>query len=237
MQRRALLTALTACCAAAAFAVGAVAFEGAVADAGPSVEGGDGPTRNGSGVPNGSASGGSRGGGQPGAGGCLVCGLSARALADGLLPALSPLLLVGLAAVVVTGAALLGLRPGGGPADSPAAGGTDTRNRGAASGEVPGPPDAPATNDVYRAWATLTDRVDVARHETATPGEYARAAVERGLDRDVVERLRAMFTAVRYGDAPVTDERERAARAAADRLDGGTSDEGESTTNAEEDEA
>ena len=235
MQRRALLTALTACCAAAAFAVGAVAFEGAVADTGPSVEdGGGGPTRNGSGVPNGSATGGSRGGGQPGAGGCLVCGLSARALVDGLLPALSPLLLVGLAAVVVAGAALLGLRPGGGPVDSPADGGTDADLEGTtASDGVPGPPDASVENGVYRAWATLTDRVDVDRPEAATPGEYARAAVERGLDRDAVERLRAAFEAVRYGDAPVTEERERAARAAADRLGGETDDGDGSTANGE----
>lgn len=229
MQRRALLTVLTACCAAAAFAVGAVAVEESIAGVDPSVEGNGGSTGNGSGVPNGSATGGSRGGGQPGAGGCLVCGLSARALVDGLFPALGPLVFVSLAAVVVAGAALLGLRPGGSPVDSPANGGTDAAPEGETGGAVPGPPDAAADNDVYRAWATLTDRVDLDRPGTATPGEYARAAVERGLDRDAVERLRGVFEAVRYGEAPATADRERAARAAADRLDGERDEDGDST--------
>jgi hypothetical protein len=219
VQRRVLLTALTALCAATAFAVGAAAFDDTVADAGPSLEDGDGPTENGS-------DGGTRGksGSRSGSGGsvdgCLGCGLSARSLLGALLPAVSPLLLVGLAVAVVAGAALLGLRPGRDRAAAADDGGTDRPPAGEGRTERPGPSDTAATNDVYRAWVTLTDRVDVPDPGTTTPREHARAAVEAGLDRGAVQRLRELFETVRYGEASPTTDRERAARAAADRLDG-----------------
>jgi hypothetical protein len=66
-------------------------------------------------------------------------------------------------------------------------------------------------NDIYRAWAEMTEDLTVARPESSTPGEFATAAVEAGMDRDDVDRLTDLFTGVRYGDQPVTEEREAAA--------------------------
>lgn len=232
MQRRALLTLLFALGAAAAFAVGAAAFDDVVSGTDSTVDGDDGPTESGSG--GGTKDRGATRGGGSAAGGCLVCGLSARSLVGSLLPAVSPLLLVGLAAAVVAGAALLGLRP-----DRDRTPPVDESDDGAArSGDAgrsaaTGPPDAAVTNEVYRAWAALADRVDVGAPETTTPGEYAESAVDAGLNRAAVERLTGLFEAVRYGDAPVTDERERTARTTAERLTEGD----ERTEHGEEDEA
>ncbi|HMB50851.1 MAG TPA: DUF4129 domain-containing protein [Natronoarchaeum rubrum] len=68
-----------------------------------------------------------------------------------------------------------------------------------------------AENEVYRAWREMAESVDVADPRTSTPAEFAAAAVDAGLDRDRVEELTELFEAVRYGDRPVTDERERRA--------------------------
>jgi hypothetical protein len=57
-------------------------------------------------------------------------------------------------------------------------------------------------NEVYRAWAEMTAFLTVEHPESSTPGEFAAAAVDAGMD---------LFTAVRYGDEPVTEDRERAA--------------------------
>nr|WP_282594205.1 DUF4129 domain-containing protein [Halorientalis brevis] len=82
-------------------------------------------------------------------------------------------------------------------------------------------PDAAVTNDVYRAWQQLVERVDVADPETTTTREYARRAVDAGLDAAAVERLTELFDQVRYGDAAPTETREQQARDAAERLDDG----------------
>jgi len=77
--------------------------------------------------------------------------------------------------------------------------------------------DVEPTNDVYRAWLTLartTGGVDPAQ----TPSEVASRAVEYGLDADAVADLTDVFREVRYSGHPPTTERERRARAAADRL-------------------
>jgi hypothetical protein len=71
--------------------------------------------------------------------------------------------------------------------------------------------DAPATNDVYRAWNALCRAVPV---ESAgrTPADVAAAAVDAGYGPEAVADLTDSFCAVRYGGADPTSERERRAR-------------------------
>jgi hypothetical protein len=66
-------------------------------------------------------------------------------------------------------------------------------------------------NEVYRAWAEMTDSLTVDHPESSTPGEFAAAAVEAGMDREDVERLTRLFADVRYGGAEATAGREQAA--------------------------
>ncbi|MEE6211192.1 DUF4129 domain-containing protein [Salarchaeum sp. III] len=71
--------------------------------------------------------------------------------------------------------------------------------------------DADVENAVYRAWRDMTDSLDIASPETTTPAEFARAARDAGMDSRHVDTLTEVFREVRYGDAPVTEERERRA--------------------------
>jgi len=71
-----------------------------------------------------------------------------------------------------------------------------------------------AENEVYRAWREMAESVDVGNPRTSTPAEFAAAAVDAGLDRGRVAELTELFEAVRYGDRPVTEEREQRAVAA-----------------------
>lgn len=66
-------------------------------------------------------------------------------------------------------------------------------------------------NEVYRAWSEMTDHLAVDHPDSSTPAEFAEAAVAAGMDPDDVDRLTDLFTGVRYGQAEVTDEREREA--------------------------
>jgi len=66
-------------------------------------------------------------------------------------------------------------------------------------------------NEVYRAWAEMTDSLTVDHPESSTPGEFAAAAVDAGLEREDVEQLTRLFADVRYGGAEATADREQAA--------------------------
>jgi len=66
-------------------------------------------------------------------------------------------------------------------------------------------------NEVYRAWAEMTDQLTVERPESSTPAEFATAAVEAGMDAEDVDRLTGLFEAVRYGGLEPTAERENEA--------------------------
>lgn len=77
---------------------------------------------------------------------------------------------------------------------------------------------ADVDNEVYRAWAEMTAHVDLDGPETATPGEFAAAAVEAGMDRDHVEELTHLFEAVRYGSERPTADRESRAVAVLRRI-------------------
>lgn len=154
----------------------------------------------------------------------MLCGVSARSLVAGLVPAVGPLTWAVLAAVVAAGAWVAGLRKG----DADPANGAEPTDPDSAvrSGESTAaghsvPPDAPATNGVYRAWASLAERVSGTVPDTRTPQSVAEDAVDAGFDQDAVTRLTALFERVRYGPATATAERERAAREAlADADDG-----------------
>ncbi|MGB9986542.1 DUF4129 domain-containing protein [Salarchaeum japonicum] len=71
--------------------------------------------------------------------------------------------------------------------------------------------DEDVENAVYRAWRDMTDHLDIAAPETTTPAEFARAAHDAGMDPQHVDTLTDVFREVRYGDQPVTAERERRA--------------------------
>lgn len=79
--------------------------------------------------------------------------------------------------------------------------------------------DADVGNEVYRAWIEMTTHLDVSRPESSTPGEFAAAAVDAGMDPDDVSELTRLFEAVRYGDERVTDERASRAVAALRRIE------------------
>lgn len=79
--------------------------------------------------------------------------------------------------------------------------------------------DVPQTNAVYRAWREMATRAVDARDRTVTASEVARAAVGAGFDREAVDRLTGLFQEVRYGNRPVTEERERRAEDALRALD------------------
>ncbi|WP_129114739.1 DUF4129 domain-containing protein [Halegenticoccus tardaugens] len=91
------------------------------------------------------------------------------------------------------------------------------RAAGAAADRIEG--DADVENEVYRAWAEMTDSLDVARPRSSTPREFASAAVDAGMARADVDELTALFESVRYGGASATAERERRAVDALRRIE------------------
>lgn len=77
---------------------------------------------------------------------------------------------------------------------------------------------------VQEAWALLADRVSVPDPETATPGEYARRAIDSGLPAEPVRRLTVLFREVEYGERAATSDRTESARNALRQLFGGGDD-------------
>ncbi|WP_230198558.1 DUF4129 domain-containing protein [Halopiger goleimassiliensis] len=76
-----------------------------------------------------------------------------------------------------------------------------------------------ADNEIYRAWWEMTDSLEVDNPESSTPGEFAAAAVDAGLDREDVADLTALFEEVRYGTTDVTPELEREAETVFRRIE------------------
>jgi len=74
-------------------------------------------------------------------------------------------------------------------------------------------------NEIYRAWVEMTEYIDVEHPESSTPGEFAAAAVDAGIDRDDVVELTDRFERVRYGHTAPTAEREARARDALRRIE------------------
>lgn len=73
-------------------------------------------------------------------------------------------------------------------------------------------------NEIYRAWASMAARMDVGDPETSTPGEFAAAAIDAGIDRRHVDDLTRLFESVRYGTAQPTPERIERARRTFERI-------------------
>ncbi|ELY95075.1 hypothetical protein C483_01886 [Natrialba hulunbeirensis JCM 10989] len=63
-------------------------------------------------------------------------------------------------------------------------------------------------NEIYRAWREMTQPLDVDRPDSSTPGEFATAAIDAGLDRQHVDELTHLFEDVRYGSTETTPELE-----------------------------
>lgn len=66
-------------------------------------------------------------------------------------------------------------------------------------------------NAVYEAWYRMTTYLPVEDPETSTPGEFAAAAIDAGLDRSDVEELTDLFESVRYGPETASTVTERRA--------------------------
>ncbi|MFB6219827.1 MAG: DUF4129 domain-containing protein [Halolamina sp.] len=81
--------------------------------------------------------------------------------------------------------------------------------------------EADAENEVYRAWAEMTDYLAVEGPESSTPAEFAEAAIDAGMAPDDVRELTDLFEAVRYGTEEATADREARAVAALRRVEDG----------------
>jgi hypothetical protein len=69
---------------------------------------------------------------------------------------------------------------------------------------------ADVDNEVYAAWRDMTALLRVSKPESSTPGEFAEAAIEAGLDEDDVGQLTQLFEEVRYGKRDPESREERA---------------------------
>jgi hypothetical protein len=97
------------------------------------------------------------------------------------------------------------------------------RAAGAAADRIAG--EADAENEVYRAWAEMTEFLAVDGPESSTPAEFAEAAIDAGMAPDDVRELTALFEEVRYGTEEATEDRESRAIAALRRIEAGYAEE------------
>lgn len=142
-----------------------------------------------------------------------------------VLPAVVLVILIALIGVGLVGVNRLLLRSG---PELPERGRTDEPDAaalGRAAGLAADRFDAASVeNPIYRAWVEMVRPLDVGDPETATPADFATAAIEAGLDPADVRALTEHFRAVRYGDAPVTTERVEAARETLRRIEAAHAD-------------
>jgi len=78
---------------------------------------------------------------------------------------------------------------------------------------------ADVDNEVYRAWAAMTDHLEVDNRPARTPGEFRTAALAAGMAAEDVDALTELFETVRYGGRPATADREAEAVAALRRVE------------------
>jgi hypothetical protein len=131
-------------------------------------------------------------------------------------PSSLPLGLLAVLGVALAGVALVAVRARGRRGDE---GSDDTVGRnddrraaavGRAAGRAADRLESGGANEVYRAWREMTALLDVEAPETSTPGEFADAAVDAGLEGEAVRELTRLFEDVRYGDAPAAASEDRA---------------------------
>ena len=70
------------------------------------------------------------------------------------------------------------------------------------------------TSEVERAWWEIVRLADLPRWRSRTPSEVETAAIDAGLDPEIVTEVTTLFKAVRYGDRPLTDDIEQQASTA-----------------------
>lgn len=137
-------------------------------------------------------------------------------------PTLAPPLLVVLLGVAVAAAVGVLVR-GGTDEDAPDADETPaaTTAVGRAAGRAADriEDEAAVDNEVYRAWAEMTDLLDVPDPETSTPREFEAAAVDAGMAAEDVRELTRLFEAVRYGGVEPDGESEQRAVAVLRRIE------------------
>lgn len=123
------------------------------------------------------------------------------------LPDVSPVILAGVVGVVLIGAAVVILRATGEQApvvdeevpDEHEPDVRDLARAARAAADRLEKHNADVDNAVYRAWWEMTRLLDVPNPKSATPGEFAEAAVEVGMAREHVAELTTLFEEVRYG--------------------------------------
>lgn len=93
------------------------------------------------------------------------------------------------------------------------------RVAGRAADRIADDTDADTENEVYRAWQEMTDRLEVPNPQSQTPGEFAHAATDAGMEKADVTELTDLFRTVRYGGSDPTDERETRAVSALRRIE------------------
>lgn len=71
---------------------------------------------------------------------------------------------------------------------------------------------ADADNEVYRTWREMTAQLGLGDPTSATPREFAAAAVKAGMAPALVEELTELFESVRYGGTEPTSDLETRAR-------------------------
>ncbi|MEF8851136.1 MAG: DUF4129 domain-containing protein [Haloarculaceae archaeon] len=69
---------------------------------------------------------------------------------------------------------------------------------------------ADVDNEVYRAWWEMTSLLNVPNPDSSTPREFARAAIDVGMDESDVDQLTTLFEEVRYGRRDPESREERA---------------------------
>ena len=98
----------------------------------------------------------------------------------------------------------------------------DTTDAAARDTPASDPEEETPPSTVQEVWAAMVELVPISNGRSATPRDYARAAIDAGFPSTAVEQLTTTFEEVRYGGRPSTADRLRAARAALRRiLDGG----------------
>ncbi|WP_436935520.1 DUF4129 domain-containing protein [Halovenus marina] len=83
---------------------------------------------------------------------------------------------------------------------------------GRAADRIDAATDTVTHNEVYRAWEEMVEHLDVDDPDSTTPGEFASAAVDAGMQQEDVTDLTRLFEDVRYGGQDPTDSREQQAR-------------------------
>ena len=145
--------------------------------------------------------------GTPGSGG----GGGARTVETVTQPDVALFLVLGAAVLVAVGLLVAGTGSDDPPTETEVPEPSDpdvtaaARAAGAAADRIDAADDV--ANEVFRAWREMTTHLDVDDPETATPAEFADAAVDAGMTRADVAELTEVFEVVRYGGREPTADR------------------------------